>query len=38
MIVKPRPAQVGRFVSDFTQGFAFILAAVLLFFIMATAQ
>jgi hypothetical protein len=34
----PRPAQVARFVADFTRGFAFILAAFLLFFIMATAQ
>ena len=36
MIAKPRPAQVGRFVADFTKGFAFILAAFLLACIMAT--
>lgn len=37
MIARPRPAQVARFVAEFTQGFGFMLAFVLLFFVMATA-
>lgn len=38
MIAAPRPAQVARFVADFTKGFAFVTGAALLFFVMVTAQ
>lgn len=36
MIARPRPAQVARFVADFAQGFGFVSAAMMLFFIAVT--
>jgi hypothetical protein len=36
MIAQPRPAQVARFVADFTRGFAAVVAGVLLLCIMVT--